>query len=59
MQPDQCGSEVLPERLRFDFAWPESVPTQELAAIEEEVRRIIALQLPVYGRRSLLLWLFV
>jgi hypothetical protein len=60
VQPDQCGSEVLPEKFRFDFAWNEGVAVPELAAIEREVRAVIATKLPVYVARVLFVgWFFL
>ncbi len=43
----QKGSNLTPERLRFDFTNPEKLTAQQLAAVEEEVNAQIAAALPV------------
>lgn len=37
----QAGSLVTPERLRFDFTWPEALSAEQLARIERDVNRCI------------------
>ena len=41
------GSNINPERLRFDFNFPRKLTEQELKAIESEVNRVIKLSLNV------------
>ena len=43
----QKGSNINPERLRFDFNFPRKLTEQELKAIESEVNRVIKLSLNV------------
>jgi alanyl-tRNA synthetase len=43
----QMGSNITPERLRFDFAHPQKLSQEELQAIEEIVNKQIAMDLPV------------
>jgi alanyl-tRNA synthetase len=43
----QMGSNITPERLRFDFAHPQKLSQVELQAIEEIVNKQIAKDLPV------------
>lgn len=57
---NQAGSLVLPDRLRFDFTWPEAVTAGELAEVEalvnEEVRKGTALsfrEMPVEEAKKL------
>jgi len=44
---EQKGSEVTPERLRFDFSHPHPVPAETLAAIERRVLQEILANTPV------------
>lgn len=46
-QVNQAGSLVLPDRLRFDFTWPEPLSAKQLSAVEEAVNREILHALPV------------
>lgn len=46
-QVNQAGSLVLPDRLRFDFTWPEPLSSKQLSAVEEVVNREILHALPV------------
>lgn len=46
-QVNQAGSLVLPDRLRFDFTWPEPLSSKQLSAVEEAVNREILHALPV------------
>ncbi len=43
----QKGSNITPERLRFDFSWPEKMTPEQIAAVEAEVNAQIAAGLPV------------
>jgi alanyl-tRNA synthetase len=43
----QKGSNITPERLRFDFVHPAAMTTEELAKVEELVNDVIARDLPV------------
>ncbi len=43
----QAGSLVAPDRLRFDFNWPEALTTDQLQAIEAHVNRAIYADYPV------------
>ena len=43
----QKGSNITPERLRFDFNFPRKLTTDEVKAVENEVNRIIKLKLAV------------
>lgn len=43
----QKGSNITPERLRFDFNFPRKLTDEEIKAVEKEVNRIISLSLPV------------
>ena len=43
----QAGSLVAPDRLRFDFTHPKSVPSDQLQQIEEGVNNVIYKSYPV------------
>lgn len=43
----QKGSNITPERLRFDFNFPRKLTEEELKKVENEVNRVIKLSLPV------------
>jgi alanyl-tRNA synthetase len=43
----QKGSNITPERLRFDFNFSRKLTDQELKKVENEVNRVIKLKLPV------------
>ena len=43
----QAGSLVAPDRLRFDFTWPEPLTPEQLRQIEAEVNRAILEDYPV------------
>ncbi len=43
----QAGSLVAPDRLRFDFNWPEALSEDQLAAIEAHVNRAVYADYPV------------
>jgi alanyl-tRNA synthetase len=43
----QAGSYVSPDKLRFDFTHFEAVPSEALAAVEEEVNRAVFSAVPV------------
>jgi len=43
----QKGSNITPERLRFDFSWPEKMTFDQLKAVEDLVNEKIAAGLPV------------
>lgn len=43
----QKGSNINPERLRFDFNFPRKLTPEELTEIEKEVNRVISLSLPI------------
>jgi len=43
----QKGSNITPERLRFDFAHPEKVRPEQLAEVERIVNEVIARDLPI------------
>jgi alanyl-tRNA synthetase len=46
----QKGSLVAPDRLRFDFAHPKPISTEELAEVEEIANRIVLQNAPVETR---------
>ena len=46
-QVNQAGSLVLPDRLRFDFTWPEPLSEKQLAAVEQIVNEEILQATPV------------
>jgi len=50
----QKGSNITPERLRFDFNFPRKLTEDEIKAVEKEVNRIIKLKLPVKREEILL-----
>ena len=43
----QKGSNITPERLRFDFTHPDKVTPEQLKQVEDEVNRVIAADIPV------------
>ena len=43
----QRGSNITPERLRFDFSLPRKLEGEELAKIERKVNEVIAKKLPI------------
>lgn len=43
----QAGSLVAPDRLRFDFTWPEPVSTDDLREVQDRVNAAIWANLPV------------
>ena len=43
----QKGSNITPERLRFDFNFPRSLTAEEKQAVEDEVNKAIARDIPV------------
>ncbi len=43
----QAGSLVAPDRLRFDFSYPQAITSQQLAEIERRVNEMIAADWPV------------
>jgi alanyl-tRNA synthetase len=43
----QMGSNITPERLRFDFAYPQKLSLEELQQVEKIVNEQIAMDLPV------------
>jgi len=43
----QKGSNITPERLRFDFTHPDKVTPEQLKLVEDEVNRVIASDIPV------------
>lgn len=43
----QRGSNITPERLRFDFSFDRKLTSEEIRKIEDEVNRVIKKQLPV------------
>jgi len=43
----QKGSNITPERLRFDFNFPRKLTEEEIKSVENEVNRIISLSLPI------------
>src|SRR5205809_7952060 len=47
-QVEQRGSLVEPERLRFDFACPRALTSQEIALIDEQINRWIRADLPIH-----------
>eukprot|EP01054_Gregarina_sp_Poly1_P002704 Gregarina_sp_Poly_1__2703@NODE_1744_length_3422_cov_141_543368_g639_i1_p1_GENE_NODE_1744_length_3422_cov_141_543368_g639_i1NODE_1744_length_3422_cov_141_543368_g639_i1_p1_ORF_typecomplete_len953_score185_92tRNAsynt_2c/PF01411_19/2_2e193tRNAsynt_2c/PF01411_19/57tRNA_SAD/PF07973_14/1_7e04tRNA_SAD/PF07973_14/3_3e11DUF917/PF06032_12/0_094FKBP_N/PF01346_18/0_16_NODE_1744_length_3422_cov_141_543368_g639_i14513309 len=47
---DQAGSIVEPSRLRFDFSAPAALTPAQIAAVETEIRDIIAQDLRVYSK---------
>ena len=44
----QMGSDITPERLRFDFNFDRRLTNEEIAAIQQDVQEIIQRDLPVY-----------
>ncbi len=44
---EQRGSNITPERLRFDFPHPQKLTPEEIAKVEELVNEVIARDLPV------------
>lgn len=46
----QAGSLVSPDRLRFDFTYPQAISSDDLASVEELVNRWIILNTPVDAR---------
>ncbi|MFW5853039.1 MAG: alanine--tRNA ligase-related protein [Patescibacteria group bacterium] len=44
---EQKGSNITPERLRFDFTWPQKLTTSEIKQIEDWVNDVIAKNLPI------------
>ncbi|MBI4919976.1 alanine--tRNA ligase [Candidatus Azambacteria bacterium] len=47
----QRGSDITPERLRFDFAFPRKLTPEELKKIENIVNKKIKLDLPVFSAK--------
>ena len=43
----QKGSNITPERLRFDFNFPRKLTPEEIKKVEDEVNRVISLSLPI------------
>lgn len=43
----QKGSNITPERLRFDFTYPEKLTPMQIAEVEKQVNKIIQADLPV------------
>ena len=43
----QRGSNITAERLRFDFSFPRKLTSEEVKRVEDEVNRVITLNLPV------------
>ncbi len=43
----QRGSNITPERLRFDFNFPRKLTPEEIKKVENEVNRVIAAAMPV------------
>ncbi|MDP3733817.1 MAG: alanine--tRNA ligase-related protein, partial [Nanoarchaeota archaeon] len=43
----QCGSNITPERLRFDFSFDRKLTAEEIQKVEAEVNRVITMALPV------------
>jgi len=43
----QKGSNITPERLRFDFNWPEKLTAEQIIAVEELVNQKIQEKIPV------------
>jgi len=44
---NQKGSNITPERLRFDFTWPEKLTDEQLKAVEDKVNGWIKAEIPV------------
>ncbi len=44
---EQKGSNITPERLRFDFAYPEKLTPMQIIEVEKQVNKIIQSDLPV------------
>ena len=44
---NQKGSNITPERLRFDFTWPEKLTDEQLKAVEDKVNGWIRAEIPV------------
>jgi len=44
---EQRGSNITPERLRFDFSWNEKLSTEEVKAVERQVNSWISENLPM------------
>lgn len=47
----QMGSDITPERARFDFSFPQKLTAEEIKRIEDIVNEKIKLNLPVYARK--------
>lgn len=47
---EQRGSNITPERLRFDFSFDRKITPEELAEIEQRVNEIISMNLPVFSK---------
>jgi alanyl-tRNA synthetase len=43
----QKGSNITPERLRFDFSWPEKLTAEQLGAVEALVNQEVKAALPI------------
>ena len=43
----QCGSNITPERLRFDFNYNRKLTSEEINNLEEEINKNIKLEIPV------------
>ena len=44
---NQKGSNITPERLRFDFTWPEKMTDEQVKAVEDQVNEWIKEAIPV------------
>ena len=47
----QMGSDISPERLRFDFSWPSKLSEEEIRKVEEIVNQKIKEDLPVTKKK--------
>ncbi len=51
MEVRQMGSDINPERARFDFSFPRKLTPEEIKKIEDIVNEKIKLDLPVYNKK--------
>ncbi|MCX6812965.1 MAG: alanine--tRNA ligase-related protein [Candidatus Azambacteria bacterium] len=47
----QMGSDIMPERARFDFTFPRKLTSEEIKEIEDIVNEKIGMDLPVFNKK--------